>query len=90
MPFGLLRGGCSIEKGRAFWGCRGFASGKRVCMLERKCGFPYPFWACRRVLRRGKRHAFWSKSVDFYAIFGLLNGGGVEKGQAVRAFRTVV
>ena len=31
----------------------------------------------------------WSKSVDFYALFGLLGGGrGVEKGQAVRGFRT--
>ena len=48
-----------------------------------------PFLGLLGVCGTEKGHAFWSKSVDFYALFGVLGGGrGVEKGQAVRGFRT--
>ena len=58
----------------------------------------YAFWSASMdfhalclsgVFARKKGMHFGAKSVDFYALFGLLGGGrGVEKEQAVRGFRT--
>ena len=47
----------------------GLRSGKRVCILERKCGFPCPFWACRGGLRRGKRACILEQECGFLCPF---------------------
>ena len=50
-------------------------SGKRVCILECKCGFLCPFWACRGGLRRGKRACILEQECGFPCPFWACRGG---------------
>ena len=48
-----------------------------------------PFLGLSGGFAARKKGMHFGARVDFYALFGLLGGGrGVEKGQAVRGFRT--
>ena len=67
----------------------GFAEWKKGMHFGAQVWISMPFLGLSgRVCGAEKGHAFWSKSVDFYALFRLLGGPRRGKGQGVRGFRT--